>query len=124
LERLAAAGWIGAEVRAELDAAYRFLRGVEHRLQMIADEQTQTLPQDPHKLAGLARFCGFADTPAFASRLTAELERVQAHYVRLFEQSPELTRRGANMVFAGEEDDPATLEAAIRRCARRGPASC
>src|SRR5262245_41664438 len=110
LERLAAAGWIGAEVRAELDAAYRFLRGVEHRLQMIADEQTQTLPRDPGKLAQLARFCGFPDTAAFASRLTAELERVQAHYVRLFEQSPELTRGGANMVFAGEEDDPATLE--------------
>jgi [glutamine synthetase] adenylyltransferase / [glutamine synthetase]-adenylyl-L-tyrosine phosphorylase len=110
LERLSAAGWIGTEVRAELDAAYRFLRQVEHRLQMIADEQTQMLPEDPAKLAALARFCGFPDAAAFASRLTAELERVQAHYVRLFEQSPELTRRGANMVFAGEADDPATLE--------------
>ncbi len=84
---------------------------VEHRLQMIADEQTQTLPDDPDKLAGLAHFCGFPDTAAFASRLTAELERVQGHYVRLFEHSPELTRGGANMVFAGEADDPATVEA-------------
>jgi glutamate-ammonia-ligase adenylyltransferase len=111
LERLSAAGWIGADVRDDLDAAYRFLRAVEHRLQMIDDDQTQRLPEDPDKLAALARFCGFADAPTFASRLTAELERVQAHYVRLFEQSPELTRRGANMVFAGEEDDPGTLRA-------------
>ena len=78
---------------------------------MIADEQTQTLPSDPHKLAGLARFSGFAGTPEFSSRLTAELERVQDHYVRLFEQSPELTTGGANMVFAGEADDPGTLQA-------------
>ena len=62
---------------------------------MIADEQTQTLPEDATNLERLAHFCGFADTAAFASRLTAELERVQAHYVRLFEHSPELTTKGA-----------------------------
>jgi glutamate-ammonia-ligase adenylyltransferase len=111
LERLTAAGWIKPEVQADLDQAYRFLRTVEHRLQMIADEQTQTLPDDPDRLERLARFCGFPDTPAFAARLTAELERVQTHYARLFEHSPALTRGGANMVFAGEADDPGTLEA-------------
>jgi [glutamine synthetase] adenylyltransferase / [glutamine synthetase]-adenylyl-L-tyrosine phosphorylase len=111
LERLEARGWIKPQVRSELDEAYRFLRSVEHRLQMIADEQTQTLPDNPHALAALSRLCGFPDTPAFAARLTAELERVQAHYVRLFEDSPELTRGGANMVFAGEADDPGTVEA-------------
>jgi glutamate-ammonia-ligase adenylyltransferase len=78
---------------------------------MIADEQTQTLPEDAHKLASLARFCGFAGTPEFAARLTSELLRVQAHYVNLFEDSPELTRHGANMVFAGEADDPGTIAA-------------
>jgi glutamate-ammonia-ligase adenylyltransferase len=113
LERLTAAGWIKPEVRADLDRAYRFLRTVEHRLQMVADEQTQTLPEDPDRLAALARFCGFADAGAFASRLTAELERVQAHYARLFEHSPALTRGRANMVFAGEADDPGTLEALV-----------
>jgi glutamate-ammonia-ligase adenylyltransferase len=111
LERLADAGWIAPEVRADLDRTYRFLRTVEHRLQMLADEQTQTLPADPERLLGLARFCGFPATEAFAARLTAELERVQAHYARLFEHSPALTRGGANMVFAGEADDPATVEA-------------
>jgi len=111
LQRLEERGWITAAAQSELADAYRFLRTVEHRLQMLDDEQTQTLPEDEDKLTALARFCGFADAPAFAARLTAELERVQAHYVRLFEHSPELTRRGANMVFAGEADDPATVEA-------------
>ena len=52
--------------------------------------------------------------PRSPPRLTAELERVQAHYVRLFEHSPELTRGGANMVFAGEADDPGTRRGAHR----------
>jgi len=110
LQRLQERGWITAAARAELDAAYRFLRTIEHRLQMIADEQTQTLPAERERLTGLARFCGFADAAAFATRMRGELERVQDHYARLFEHSVALTRGGANMVFAGEADDPATLE--------------
>ena len=47
LGALAAGGWIDAAARDELTAAYEFLRRVEHRLQMIADEQTHTLPADP-----------------------------------------------------------------------------
>jgi glutamate-ammonia-ligase adenylyltransferase len=111
LARLKERGWITAAAQAELAEAYLFLRTVEHRLQMIADEQTQTLPDDPDKLNAVARLCGFAHSDAFAARLTSALERVQAHYVRLFEHSPDLTRGGANMVFAGEADDPATVAA-------------
>jgi len=111
LQRLEERGWISAAARQDLDEAYRFLRHVEHRLQMLADEQTQTLPQDADKLAAFAKFCGYPDANSFAARLTGELERVQAHYVRLFEGSPALTRGGSNMVFAGEADDPATLAA-------------
>jgi [glutamine synthetase] adenylyltransferase / [glutamine synthetase]-adenylyl-L-tyrosine phosphorylase len=121
LERLEERGWIAGKVGRELAESYRFLRTVEHRLQMIADEQTQTLPTDTDKLAGIAHFCGFADFGAFAAQLTAELERVQGHYVRLFEHSPELTRGGANMVFAGEADDPGTVEA-LRRMGYQRPA--
>src|SRR5204862_853591 len=121
LQRLAERGWITAGARAELDAAYRFLRTVEHRLQMIADEQTQTLPDDADKLTALARFCGFADDAAFAARLRSELERVQAHYVRLFEHSPALTHGSANMVFAGEADDPATVAALAQMGYTRAP---
>jgi len=121
LARLEERGWITAAAHQELAETYRFLRTIEHRLQMIADEQTQTLPDDPDKLTALARFCGFADRDAFAVRLTAELERVQAHYVRLFEHSPELTRGGANMVFAGEADDPATVEALTHMGYTRAP---
>ena len=45
LTRLAERGWIKTETVDELTAAYHFLRGIEHRLQMQQDEQTHTLPK-------------------------------------------------------------------------------
>ncbi len=114
LDRLAERGWIRQEVVGDLAEAYTYLRRIEHRLQMIADEQTQTLPSAPADLERLARFSGYATTGAFAHALVDRLERVQAHYAALFETTPELTSAGANMVFAGESDDPGTIETLTR----------
>ncbi len=111
LERLEARGWIKPGVKEALSVSYCFLRRIEHRLQMIADEQTQTLPDDPGELERLARFSGFPTFAAFSEALVSHLQRVQSHYAVLFEASPELTTAGANMVFAGEADDPATVAA-------------
>ena len=110
LDRLVERGWIRREVAADLAEAYRFLRRIEHRLQMIADEQTQTLPTAPGDLLRLANFAGYGSVDDFSRALVAHLERVQGHYAALFESTPELTSAGANMVFAGESDDPATIE--------------
>src|SRR6185437_1383089 len=44
LDVLASSNWITFEARDQMSAAYLFLRRVEHRLQMIADEQTHALP--------------------------------------------------------------------------------
>jgi glutamate-ammonia-ligase adenylyltransferase len=110
LERLAERGWIKANVRDDLSASYIYLRGIEHRLQMVADEQTHELPDDPVALESFARFAGYASTAEFSTALVAHLKTVQRHYAALFEDMPELTRDGANMVFAGEADDPQTVE--------------
>jgi len=111
LSRLVARGWITAAVEADLGCAYCFLRRLEHRLQMVADEQTHEMPSQAGDLERLARFAGFAGTEALADALTVQLKVVEGHYAALFENVPELTRSGANMVFAGEDDDPATLAA-------------
>jgi [glutamine synthetase] adenylyltransferase / [glutamine synthetase]-adenylyl-L-tyrosine phosphorylase len=111
LERLAARGWIKPEVRDELSEAYQYLRGIEHRLQMVADEQTHQIPDDPGQLESFAHFAGYPTTADLSRALVARLETVQGHYAALFEDVPELTRGGVNMVFAGEADDPATVEA-------------
>jgi glutamate-ammonia-ligase adenylyltransferase len=60
LERLHADKWVSAEAVDDLSAAYVFLRRLEHRLQMVADEQTQRLPFEPAALARFAKFCGYA----------------------------------------------------------------
>ncbi|HRD78949.1 MAG TPA: bifunctional [glutamine synthetase] adenylyltransferase/[glutamine synthetase]-adenylyl-L-tyrosine phosphorylase, partial [Hyphomicrobiaceae bacterium] len=114
LERLVQRGWLKREVASELAESYRFFRHIEHRLQMVLDEQTQTLPEDQEKLVSLARFSGFADLDAFSAELTRHLVRVQGHYGALFEDVPELTAGTSNMVFAGEADDPQTIEALKR----------
>jgi glutamate-ammonia-ligase adenylyltransferase len=111
LRQLVARGWIKDNVARDLDEAYRFLRRAEHRVQMVADEQTHELPSDPAPLAAFARFAGFADLEAFSAALVKRLETVQKHYSALFEDMPELTAGGVNMVFAGEQDDPDTVAA-------------
>ena len=56
--------WIGADAERELSDAYVFLRNVEHRLQMIADEQTQRLPVDAGQTKALRQIlAAIAATP-------------------------------------------------------------
>ncbi len=109
LERLEARQWIKPDVRAELAEAYVELRRIEHRVQMVADEQTHELPEDAQALDRFARFAGVSSREEFSRNYVAILERVQRHYGELFENAPELTQAGGNMVFAGEDDDPETL---------------
>ena len=65
LDALADAQWITHEAAAELTSAYRFLRAIEHRVQMVNDEQTHTLPSEDPAFESMARFCGFADGASF-----------------------------------------------------------
>jgi glutamate-ammonia-ligase adenylyltransferase len=113
LAALAEAGRVAPEAATELTEAYRFLRRVEHRLQMIDDAQTHTLPKDAEGLRHVAVFLGFADADAFAAELLRLLHIVESHYAHLFEEAPSLAPQG-NLVFTGAEDDPDTL-ATLRR---------
>ncbi|MCE1235119.1 MAG: bifunctional [glutamine synthetase] adenylyltransferase/[glutamine synthetase]-adenylyl-L-tyrosine phosphorylase [Hyphomicrobiales bacterium] len=110
LARLVETGWIEARVRDELTEAYLFLRNVEHRIQMVADEQTHCLPDDEAGVARIARMMGFKGLKDFAPALRRRLETVQSHYARLFENAPELSAGVGNLVFTGDQDDPGTLE--------------
>ncbi|MDB5596792.1 MAG: bifunctional [glutamate--ammonia ligase]-adenylyl-L-tyrosine [Hyphomicrobiales bacterium] len=110
LVELAADGWVTADAVADLTTAYGFLRTVEHRLQMVADEQTQRLPSDPDQLASFARFCGYPTLELFSDDLIANLTRVETHYARLFEHAPALDTTRGSLVFTGVTDDPETIE--------------
>lgn len=113
IEGLVQVGKCSREVADELIAAYRYLRQVEHRLQMIDDQQTQTLPDYGPALDRLAIFNGHADTAEFEATLRYHLGRVEDHYAELFEEAPTLGAEEAgiagSLVFTGTEDDPETV---------------
>jgi glutamate-ammonia-ligase adenylyltransferase len=108
LRALATAERIELEAADELTIAYRFLRKVEHRLQMIGDQQTHTLPTTDDGMARIAAFMGFADRPAFLRELEGHQARVHDRFSSLFGKSPSLSGPGS-LVFTGVEDDPDTL---------------
>ena len=110
LAALQADGWVTQEAVDDLSAAYKVLRTIEHRLQMIADEQTQRLPADTQALKDFAKFCGYARLSTFEKALTHHLRLVERHYARLFEHAPGLDTGAGSLVFTGVSDDPATMQ--------------
>ncbi|HET7681022.1 MAG TPA: bifunctional [glutamine synthetase] adenylyltransferase/[glutamine synthetase]-adenylyl-L-tyrosine phosphorylase, partial [Xanthobacteraceae bacterium] len=110
LNVLAEGGWISAEARDDMAAAYDFLRKAEHRLQMVADEQTQTLPADREGTERFARFLGFNNRDDFAAVLAVHLRNVQRHYEQLFEAAPAAGGEERGFAFPKDKDDAATLD--------------
>jgi [glutamine synthetase] adenylyltransferase / [glutamine synthetase]-adenylyl-L-tyrosine phosphorylase len=110
LQVLASSNWITFAARDELTAAYQFLRRVEHRLQMIADEQTHTLPDDVEAVERFARFFGYDSRAAFANDLLGHLDIVQGHYGKLFEGDPTGTAQLPAVDYSAGPDDPRLIE--------------
>jgi [glutamine synthetase] adenylyltransferase / [glutamine synthetase]-adenylyl-L-tyrosine phosphorylase len=96
LATLAAADYAPAEETTPLAAAYRFLRDVEHKLQIVHDRQTQIIPADPHELRALVRRMGFLG-PAGEAEFWREHARhtgaVDAAFTALFHGAEEERRR-------------------------------
>lgn len=109
LAALVDAGRVEPRVADELAECYCFLRTVEHRLQMVDDQQTHELPKSDEGVARIAAFLGYPDPQAFRDDLYGTLARVEDHYARLFEEAPPLSGPG-NLVFTGTENDPETME--------------
>ncbi|MDH2237066.1 bifunctional [glutamate--ammonia ligase]-adenylyl-L-tyrosine phosphorylase/[glutamate--ammonia-ligase] adenylyltransferase [Pigmentiphaga sp. GD03639] len=81
------AGLVQPEDAGRLEAAYRFLRRVEHALQYREDQQTHLLPQDDERRAELARALGFDDPAGFERTLTAHREFVETTFRGVFGQN-------------------------------------
>ena len=76
-----------AEV-VDLDRAYRFLRQVEHRLQIEAEQQTHTVPRDPVALKRLARSIGFDSANEFNAALKKTMQNVRLIFDRVISSAP------------------------------------
>ena len=86
LAALVAAKHMAGSVAEEIATAYRSLRQVEHRLQMVGDRQTHALPSDAAGLERFACFMGYGSARAFAAALLAQLEAVRRHDASLFDR--------------------------------------
>jgi glutamate-ammonia-ligase adenylyltransferase len=80
LAALERAGRIEPSDRGALGDAYRLFRTVEHRLQMVDDRQTHSLPRDGDALDNVARLHGLADGASLLGQIEPHVARVAAIY--------------------------------------------
>jgi [glutamine synthetase] adenylyltransferase / [glutamine synthetase]-adenylyl-L-tyrosine phosphorylase len=73
LQALVQGGYMADEDGAALQVAYRWLRTVEHRLQLWQERQVHHLPKDSAGRARLAHVLGFKDTPGASAVTRFEL---------------------------------------------------
>lgn len=83
---LADEGIIEADTAKEMQSAYRFLRRLENRIQMLQDQQTHQLPQDPNARSRLALLLDFDDWEALIRQLEQHRRQVAAHFDHLFRE--------------------------------------
>jgi [glutamine synthetase] adenylyltransferase / [glutamine synthetase]-adenylyl-L-tyrosine phosphorylase len=117
VEALAAlrdAGHVTPQACAELTAAYATLRALEHRVQMLDDEQTHILPAEPARRAAVAALAGEGDLAAFDRGVETLLVGVNRTYGQLFEGEESLSSPYGSLVFTGIENDPETLATLAR----------
>ena len=80
LDRLLYAGLISSRDRDELAEAYVVLRRLEHRVQMLAERQTHSMPEDVRENQRLARRTGYQDASAMSADLALHRSRVEARF--------------------------------------------
>lgn len=122
LTALAARERIDADEAATLASAYELLRTIEHRLQMLDDRQTHSLPENIADLDRAARLHGLADGAALIALLEPVVARVGAIYDGLADDEDESTQRLADsglpledqLAALGYTDPPAVAQRLAR----------
>jgi [glutamine synthetase] adenylyltransferase / [glutamine synthetase]-adenylyl-L-tyrosine phosphorylase len=97
-----------------LDNAYRFLRRVEHRLQIEAEQQTHTVPDEPDPLSRLARSLRFSSASDFTAALHNRMGSVRPIFQRIISGSPAQPAKITAEFFK----DPKQAEKALRELGR------
>ena len=95
-------GWVTEHTCDELSESYVYLRTLEHRLQMVEDAQTHTMPAEDAGLERIALFCGHRDIASLETELRHHLTRVAGHFERLFNE--DRTGDDAPALLAQSED--------------------
>ena len=109
LRALHESGAVTEAAEKDLARAYRFLRNVEHRVQMVNDEQTHKIPADDAGARRIAAFLGYEETAGFRADVEATLRKVHDHFADLFEYEQQLSSIEGSLIFTGVENHPETV---------------
>ena len=123
LSRLAGTGYVPAAQAARLAAAYRFLRDVEHKIQIVRERQTQLIPSDPDEVRRLARRLGFLTGDAVGEFWATHADHtaaVDAAFRALFHGAEEERRRDERPELAQLVEELEQEERALWRLAQLG----
>lgn len=115
LAALVQARQVEADTAAELGAAYRYLRRLENRLQMLRDDQVHALPEDPLDQTRIAAGLGEPDWTALRAQLDRHREVVTTEFDALLggrEQAPAPAALAGYWRALPEAGDPGELAAA------------
>lgn len=111
LRELVAQRQIGETAGADLAEAYRFLRRLENRLQMLGDAQTHALPATAQDRARIALGLDYPDWEALQAQLAHHRERVTAEFEALL--APRRRRAAPDALTAYWRALPEAGEAAV-----------
>ncbi|WP_028456171.1 bifunctional [glutamate--ammonia ligase]-adenylyl-L-tyrosine phosphorylase/[glutamate--ammonia-ligase] adenylyltransferase [Chitinilyticum litopenaei] len=104
LRELGAQGTLPEEAVADLDAAYVFLRNLEHRIMYLDDAQTQMLPTSEEDRERIARSMNYPDWAAFRTALDYHRNKVTRQFEQVFAQSP-ADEAGSTQDMSSLQDD-------------------
>ena len=110
LSALAAHDLMDADEADALIVYYGALRDVEHRIQMLEDEQTQTLPIQAETRRAVAALSGTDDLSEFDARMTALIGAVHTAFSAQFDDGDSLATEAGSLVLTGVEPTPDTVE--------------
>jgi glutamate-ammonia-ligase adenylyltransferase len=112
LDQLDGIGALDTKVVAELKEAYIFLRNLEHRLQMMHDQQTHTLPLGDDEQSRLAFVTGCGEWSACERRIHDVMQSVHNHFKQVFVTRTEPPPVVASMqdVWLGTVDEDSALQ--------------
>jgi glutamate-ammonia-ligase adenylyltransferase len=103
-------GVITEPVFRSLCEDYETLRAWEHRVQMLQDEPSQTLPHDDLDRAAIASMAGYGDLAKFDTAVARLLRRVHGHFSEQFHGDDALSSEAGTLVLTGVEPTPDTLQ--------------
>ncbi len=126
LAELAGNGQMAVSVVADLDAAYVFLRNLEHRLQYLDDQQTQALPSNEEERQIIAESMNYADYASMLIVLDGHRARVSDQFEQIFGptdqevEHADLWQQDEAALTAGLEKLGFTAESAARLLQLKG----